>query len=68
MPQQFGSEALRTEEEQQFIYLFILTFRGPCIVIYSYNKINELASSQHNLYDIYPLLLLMMDRETVRNM
>jgi len=36
-----------------------VTFRGPWIVIYSYNKTNEmhclLASSEHNLYDIYLL-------------
>jgi hypothetical protein len=29
-----------------------LTFRGPCIVIYSYNESNAM----HNLYDIYLLL------------
>ena len=47
---------------------FSLTFRGLCIVIYSYIKTNccrlasgiriPLASSQHNLYDIYLLLCI----------
>jgi len=48
-----------------------LTFRGPCIVIYSYNKTDKMHSKTCMTYTIAVctvLKLLVMDRETFRNL
>jgi hypothetical protein len=47
-----------------------LTFRKPCIAIYSYNKTNEMYQLLKFIFgiELYSARLRMMDRETVRNM